>query len=72
MPAGGFAGNRHIVGIAAEVLDISLHPFKRRNLIHHAVIDSGVTFRIKGGMGKIAERPEPIVYRHHHGAAFLG
>ena len=39
LSTGGFSGNRHIIGVAAKIPDILLYPFKRRNLIHHAVID---------------------------------
>lgn len=37
------AKDRHIIGIASKVQDISLHPFERQNHILHAVVSSRVS-----------------------------
>ena len=70
--AGRLAEDRHVVRVAAEALDVGLHPAQRRDLIALAEVRRGVVaLAAERAEVAVAERAEAIVDRHDHDVAAL-
>ena len=63
--ARGLAEHRHVAGIAAEGVDVLLHPLQRGELIAQSVVGDA-------GQRHEAERTDAVVARHDDDVTALG
>jgi hypothetical protein len=69
--AGGLPGDRDVVWIAAEALDVVTHPLERRDLVERAVDPRGRVLVTEPRQMRKAQRAEPIVDADHDDVAVV-